>query len=91
MGNFQDGGENRSFLVEMIVKTDVVTQVLFINCEFHSNTGEAKWFFFNSVSLFCFSQKVAKRPCFYNCFTDKNSMFLHAQKAVRADNSRHQP
>ena len=51
MGNFQDGGKNRSFLVEMIVKTEVVTQVLFINCEFHSNTGEAKWFSFNSVSL----------------------------------------
>ena len=83
MGNFQDGGENRSFLVEMIVKTDVVTQVLFINCEFHSNTGEAKWFFFNSVSLFFYF--------FYDCFTDKNSMFLHAQNGARADKSRHQP
>ena len=84
MGNFQDGGENRSFLVKMIVKTDVETQVLFTNCKFHSNTGEAKWFFFNSVSLFF--QKVVKRPCFYDCFTGKNSMFLHAQNGVRADN-----
>ena len=82
MGNFQDGGENRSFLVEMIVKTDVVTQVLFINCEFHSNTGEAKWFFFNSVRLF-FSKSRKKALLSRLLYRQKFNVFACAERSAR--------
>ena len=82
MGNFQDGGEKRSFLVEMLVKTDVVTQVLFINCEFHSNTGEAKWFSFNSVSLFF--QKVVKKALLLRLlYRQKFNVFACAERSAR--------